>query len=677
MKNILFLLLVVTATYSQDLPVQTSAAFDQSNNIRHYLNRVASEITLNSLAGIHRIEDWQEQRPERQKQMLEMLSLVDVPLDEPRPSLNVTIVDSIQRETHRIYKLHYESLPNLYVPADLYLPKTISELRPAILYLCGHARTQKVHYQAHARRFAELGFVCLIVETIQWGEVRGEHWGCYANGWFHWYSRGYTPAGVEVWNAMRGLDLLTQRPEVDAERLGVTGISGGGAQSWFVAAADERIKAVAPVCGASTVKAHVHTRTVDGHCDCMMPINTYGWDFADVAALIAPRPLLIAQANRDGLNTIESVRDIYYDLDHIYNLYDASDVLSLVETPGGHSYHKTSRQKIFSFFIKHLMDRDIPYTEIDDVDESESAQLSADELRVFSNGPLPDDRTTRIQDEFIQLPPAPEIQTEGEWKKVHDRIVSELHKKTFAAFPEPVPLQPRLEFRTLDGGPYGKNVYSFVSEADWRLKVDIRYRQPRHQTSGLMIVLRNAGESRWDSEGFISGLSDDWNIAYVELRGVGEAGWAPEMQWHVRRAAAWTGRTVASMQVYDLLRVIEFVKTLQGVDPRKIGIAARDEMGVVALYSALVDGDVHLLILQHPPDTQDVPSSPDGRGPAIEMLNCLQITDVYQLPALIYPTKTCFVETMPAKFEWAVDVNNRLGRTETIRTVADISEFKN
>jgi len=360
------------------LQIERQPALDQSNNIRVHLMRVASELTHDSLAGINTLDAWQRVLAQRHQEFLEMMSLMDVPVEGPRPPLNVTIVGTIRKPGYRIEKLYYESLPKLYVPANLYIPEGITKPVPAILYVCGHARTQKVRYQAHARKFAELGFVCLIIETIQWGEVQGEHWGCYARGWFHWYSRGYTPAGVELWNAIRGLDLLCDRPEVDKEKLGVTGISGGGAQSWYIAAADPRIKAAAPVCGTGTVNAHIHQRTIDGHCDCMMSINTYRRDYHDIGALIAPRPLLIASANRDGLFSIESVREVYFYTKHIYELYGRPDDIVLVETPGGHSYHKTSRTRIFSFFLKHLMGKNVPPSEVGDIDESESAMLSAD-----------------------------------------------------------------------------------------------------------------------------------------------------------------------------------------------------------------------------------------------------------------------------------------------------------
>ncbi|MCK4465248.1 MAG: acetylxylan esterase, partial [Bacteroidales bacterium] len=359
-----------------------------------------------------------------------------------------------------------------------------------------------------------MGFVCLIIETIQMGEVRGEHWGCYANGWFHWYSRGYTPAGVEVWNAVRGLDLLSERPEVDPEKLGVTGLSGGGSQSWYIAAADPRIKAVAPVCGASTLKAHLLTRTIDGHCDCMMPINTYRRDFQDIGALIAPRPLLIAQADRDGINTIESVRELYSDIRKIYDLYDAPEQISLVETPGGHSYHQISREKIFSFFIKHLMGKQISPEDAGDLNESPEIQLSEEELKVYVDGPPKDDRTTKIQDSFVKLPATPVISNEKELHAFRDSVKRFLKRETFGAFPQdPAPFDPRLVFRAADGAQYGWEVYSFISEEGWRLKVDVRWKNKPHEKKPLMIVLRSPDEDRWESEGFIGDLKDVWNIA--------------------------------------------------------------------------------------------------------------------------------------------------------------------
>src|SRR5262249_15993065 len=156
---------------------------------------------------------------------------------------------------------------------------------PTILYVCGHGNVvengvsygSKVSYQYHPAWFASHGYVCLILDTLELGEIRGEHHGSYREGMWWWRSRGDTPAGVERWNALRALDYLETRPEVDATKFGLTGRSGGGATSWWVAAADERIKAVVPVAGIADLYAHVcegatprYARgVISGHCDCM------------------------------------------------------------------------------------------------------------------------------------------------------------------------------------------------------------------------------------------------------------------------------------------------------------------------------------------------------------------------------------------------------------------------
>src|SRR3954452_9942067 len=100
----------------------------------------------------------------------------------------------------------------------------------------------KTAFQSHGLRFARHGYACLILDTLQLGEIPGVHHGTYREGRRWWHSRGYTPAGVECWNGIRGLDYLEGRPDVDPGRLAVTGISGGGAVTFWIAAADDRVK---------------------------------------------------------------------------------------------------------------------------------------------------------------------------------------------------------------------------------------------------------------------------------------------------------------------------------------------------------------------------------------------------------------------------------------------------
>ncbi len=148
-----------------------------------------------------------------------MMGITPALMDD-RPPVPVHITGTVERADYRIEKLSYESLPNLHVTANLYLPKTDAPNAgiPGVLYVCGHGQDQKVYYQAHARRFAQLGMACLIVETVQLGEVAGFHHGCCREGWFHWYSKGYSPAAIELYNGIRGLDLFWPNAPMSMKR---------------------------------------------------------------------------------------------------------------------------------------------------------------------------------------------------------------------------------------------------------------------------------------------------------------------------------------------------------------------------------------------------------------------------------------------------------------------------
>ena len=178
------------------------------------------------------------------------------PLPERTP-LHATVTGSLEKSGVTIEKVHYQSKPGLYVTGNLYRPKASRERKrpekgyPAILYVCGHSGRgrdgNKTAFQDHGLWFAVNGYVCLVVDTLQLGEIAGMHHGTYREGRWWWHDRGYTPAGVECWNGIRGIDYLVSRPDVDAEKIGVTGISGGGATTVWMAAADDRVKVAVPV----------------------------------------------------------------------------------------------------------------------------------------------------------------------------------------------------------------------------------------------------------------------------------------------------------------------------------------------------------------------------------------------------------------------------------------------
>src|SRR5439155_8515175 len=163
---------------------------------------------------------------------------------------------------------------------------------PAIVYVCGHSGKgrdgNKTAFQDHGFWFANNGYVCIILDTLQLGEIPGVHHGTYGRPWGHltswgekdaekmknhsrfwWHSIGYSPAAVECWNGIRAIDYLCTRTDVDPDKIGVTGISGGGAATFWIAAADERVKVAVPVSGMSDLQFYVKEKGINGHCDCM------------------------------------------------------------------------------------------------------------------------------------------------------------------------------------------------------------------------------------------------------------------------------------------------------------------------------------------------------------------------------------------------------------------------
>src|SRR5207248_9430484 len=129
------------------------------------------------------------------------------------------------------------------------------------------------------------------------------------------------------------IDYLQSRKEVDPKKIGVTGRSGGGATSWWVAAADERVQCAIPIAGIGDLQAHVVEGVADrygkgvisGHCDCMYFVNTYRWDFPQVAALCAPRPLLLGNSTADYIFPVPGYRRLVDKVRRIYDLYGAGE----------------------------------------------------------------------------------------------------------------------------------------------------------------------------------------------------------------------------------------------------------------------------------------------------------------------------------------------------------------
>src|SRR5215813_1752597 len=201
------------------------AISEADQKLAAYFRSETMALSGRCLADIRSLDDWQTHRAEYRRQLQEMLGLWPEP---ERADLHPVVTGKIEREEFTVEKLHFQALPQLYVTANLYLPKKLESPAPAILYVCGHSRVvtngvscgNKTYYQHHGEWFARNGYVCLVIDTLQLGEIEGLHHGIYREGQWWWNSRGYTPAGVEAWNCIRAIDYLETRSDVDPSRIG-------------------------------------------------------------------------------------------------------------------------------------------------------------------------------------------------------------------------------------------------------------------------------------------------------------------------------------------------------------------------------------------------------------------------------------------------------------------------
>ena len=275
-----------------------------------------------------------------------------------------------------------------------------------------------------------------------------------------WNSRGYTPAGVEAWNCVRALDYLETRKEVDPNRIGVTGRSGGGAYSWWIAAIDERIKAAVPVAGITDLQNHVVDGCVEGHCDCMFIVNTYRWDYPMVAALVAPRPLLISNSDKDTIFPLDGVLRVHEKVRRIYRLYGAEKNLGLQITEGPHKDTQELRIHAFVWFNRFLKGED-PL-----ISDAAVPLFEPQQLRVFAKLPA-DQINTKIQETFVPLASQCAVpQSKEQWTAMRDGWMKALREKVFRGWPSEA-----------EAGPLEVD-HVFTAEEDGVRLDGLRFQQP-------------------------------------------------------------------------------------------------------------------------------------------------------------------------------------------------------
>jgi hypothetical protein len=349
----------------------------------------------------------------------------------------------------------------------------------------------------------------------------------------------------------------------------VTGRSGGGAYSWWITALDDRIKVSAPVAGITDLQNHVVDGVVEGHCDCMFFVNTYRWDYPLVAALAAPRPLLICNSDKDTIFPLDGVVRTHREVRKIYDLYHAQKNLGLLITEGPHQDTQDLQLPVFRWFNRHLKGQD-PVISI-----AATKLFTPTELKVFDTLPS-DERVTRIHETFVARTPITNL----------EELKTTLRRETFGGWPTTSHIVARHRETHQENGGELRTI-EFDSEPDIPLKL-VYFPGQNSREVLLHILTMGDPEAENVMQHAVKNDGPHRTTAFLFVRGNGSDN--PKKAIQIRRRYMLIGETLDAMRVWDIacgIDLLRFEPALQKL-PLRITAKGRDAANLL-LYAAMQD----------------------------------------------------------------------------------------
>lgn len=289
---------------------------------------------------------WGERRNHLRRQILSAAGLLPLPDDRP---LRSHLVWRSQSNGVRIETLLLETLPGYFVGGNVYLPVKLSGRAPAVLSPHGHWKRGRLEHQASYSvpalcvNLARQGYVAFTWDMVGYNDTRQTPHDF--GGWREqlW---SFNPMGLQLWNSICALDYIESRRDVDPRRIAVTGASGGGTQTFLLAAVDDRVRASAPV---NMISAHMQ-----GGDPCEEAPNLRRGAFnVEFAAMMAPRPMLMVSCTGDWTRETPDVEFPW--VRAIYELYGAAGQVANRHFDGGHNYDRRSREAVYAFLAQQLL----------------------------------------------------------------------------------------------------------------------------------------------------------------------------------------------------------------------------------------------------------------------------------------------------------------------------------
>jgi hypothetical protein len=510
--------------------------------------------------------------------------------------LNYEETSTIKMEGYSIKKIIFQTRPGVYATANLYVPGGQGPF-PAVINMNGHWPEAKMAdmVQSVGHTLALNGYVCLNIDAFGSGE-RSTIPGIFE---YHGYNLGASLMnvgeslmGFQISDNIRGVDLLCSRPYVDAKRIGATGASGGGNQTMWLTALDDRIKASMPVVSVGTFESYI----MDDNCICELLIDGLTMtEESGILALIAPRAIKMCNHKQDDIPPFlpQQMLRTYNNVKPVFKMLGTEDNIAYELFDLTHGYWPENRQAMLGWFNLHLkgVGDGAPAKEVS------FKILSNEQLMVYAKGK----RDPKVET----------IANYCEQKGEHLRN-NLLSAKAFDTKLKKKELRTILK---ISETPAVKKIYTYSNIDTWERfsiatsddkLIPVLHLAPQNKSLGYVILCSPKGKNAIPVELINDLKKKGLGIVIADLVGTGEVS-SPKadtldgsMQFHtVARAELWLGRTVLGEWVNELNLITQVLKSKYHA--QKIDIDGNKEAGLAGLYLSAIDGGVDNITLRDAP----------------------------------------------------------------------------
>ena len=557
------------------------------------------EITKLKTAG-----DWQS----RQKWVKSKLLKVVGPFPEKTP-LHPRITGVLQKEGYRVEKVIYESMPEFYVTGCLFMPDRIEGKAPAILNVIGHNQEafRAELYQILIHNLVKKGIIVFAIDPLGQGEhvqyfdpVNNfssigysviEH--CYFGN--QCFLSGSSAAKYFIWDGMRAIDYLLTRKEVDPERIGVTGFSGGGTVTSYLGAFDNRVKVSVPCSWSTASRRQLETKGVQDAETVFFHGVAEGITFEDLLEVRAPKPTLMTFTSRDEYLSLQGALEAYREAIKAYEAYGGRDNLEIVEDDYKHWMTPKIRLAIYKFFMKH-------FNLSGDPSEEKVEILPAEELTVTPTGQISTslggarvfsanrNETSRLIENLEKS----RRDALGHLSKVKHKAME------ISGYSAPTGEQrePFINGRYQREG-YSVGKYAIRGEGDYAVPFLLFVPNDNKSKHPALVYLHPQGKATEARPGgeIEKLVQKGYIVAATDVLGIGETKNTAARGLTDGYTAVLIGRSVVGIQAGDVARVVSYLKGRRDIDAAKVGAVAIDEMCLPLLHAAAFEPSISNIAL--------------------------------------------------------------------------------